>query len=240
MSDNNEGTVTKKDMTVTYDKFIASYSPYGKLVIYNISDSTMFIDMGESYSIDKQGQASRLYSNAVTSSFSSGTSSGSVNLGAIAGAFGIGGRVGGLLSGVSVGGASTGGSSVQTFEERYISVPPRSNRPIKFVNITNPNEEGEKGLKKDYDINTSPRVVGHYMTYTFNPEGTDWKTIRNIMYIDEMKWTKNKNEFNALTAEGNGNQTTMQGITRASIGGWIGGLVGGLSALIGLMVGITK
>lgn len=231
----NVGKVTKTDMTIAYDKFVTRYSPDGHIEVFNTTDSTMYIDMGESYCINKDGQATRLYSNAVTSQFNSGTSNVSVNLGSLAGAFGIGGLAGTIASGINVGGGNSSGTSIQTFEDRYISIPPKSHRPIKFVSLEVPCGEGSKGTQIQYDENSTPLAVGHHMTYTFNTDGKDWKNVRNIMYINEEAWLRNKKEFNAIPIDKDKSLVKRKGITRASVGGWLGGLACGIAGLIGIL-----
>ena len=153
MTENIKGNavVDEKNMFVDYGKFEVQYTTKGDVMIINKTDSTMYIDMAESYYIGN-GDAQRLYTNSVTTNFSSGSKGATVNLGSVTNALGVGGVVGTLAQGVNVGGSNVSGLSTQVFEERYISIPPLSRKAVKSVSfpsvVSSVKELKESGVKK--------------------------------------------------------------------------------------------
>lgn len=184
----NKGIASKQDMTIKYDKFDILYDVYGHCYVKNNSNKTMYIDLGESYVI-KEGVAQRIYSNSIVTTSKSSSNGGAINLGAITGAFGLGGIAGQIAKGIHLGSENTNGYSIQTMEERYVSIPPQSSRKIKFANITTPeNLPKRKGVYKygKYDRHE------HLLTYTFDSEGQDMEIVRNDLYINEVEISKSK------------------------------------------------
>lgn len=184
----DKGVATKQNMTVKYEDFNVIYDVYGGCRIQNNTNKTMYVDLGESYVV-KDGLAQRIYSNSVITDTKSNSDGSSVNLGAITGALGIGGFVGNVASGINVGGGTSKGKSVQTMEERYISIPPQSTRIVKFTKFVLsdelPSGRGEHNLVK-FD------ACEHLLTYTFDPEGKNFHMIRNELYINKVEIGKGK------------------------------------------------
>lgn len=194
----NLGKVSKKNMSVQYDGFDVYYSPTGELLIQNKSKAMMHVDLGESYVLDKYGQATRIFSNSVTSKFNAGTGGASVALGPIAGALGAKGNLANILNGVSVNGSKTNGTSVQYTEERYISIPSNTNMLVKFTNLSLPYMTAKKNAPIHYEEKGSPVVCGHILSYTFNPDAKDWKSVRNQFYLQDIVKTKGQEEAEKL------------------------------------------
>lgn len=184
----NKGIASKQEMTVKYDNFDIVYDVYGRCYIKNKTDKTMYVDLGESYLI-KDGLAERIYSNTIITNSNSSSNGSVINLGAITGALGIGGIAGKIAQGINVGGGSTNGTSIQTMEERFVSIPPQSNRNIKFTKITIP-EHLPKGAGV-YKYGKFDRYE-HLLTYTFDPEESKMEIVRNDLYINEVEISKSK------------------------------------------------
>lgn len=183
-----QATIDNRNMLADYEKFVIQYSPYGDVTIINKTDSTMFIDMAESYYVGN-GVAERLYSNSVTTNYSSETSGATVNLGSITNALGIRGVAGTIAQGVNVGSSNTNGSSVQLFEERYISIPPLSQKSVKSVLFSDAHIKANNlqmnGIFK-YDRNNS--FSNEYIfSYTFDPNASGFLSTRDLIYISEIE-----------------------------------------------------
>ncbi len=97
-------------------------SPALLVTISNKSNSTIYLDLGNTFFI-RQGKPICYYVPSVTTSASSSTTGGSVNLGSVAGAMGIGGGAKALASGVNVGGGNTSTTGTTIFSQRIIAIP---------------------------------------------------------------------------------------------------------------------
>lgn len=204
----------EEKMLADYGKFAIQYTSEGGVTIINKSDSMMYIDMAESYYVNN-GTAKQLYTNSVTTNFSSGSQGATVNLGSVTNALGVGGVVGTLAQGVNVGGSNTSGSSTQVFEERYISIPPLSRKSVKSVPFE-PIYSGNWGIgsselginsSKDspwqetqtkggytkkgtynYDKYSSP-AQEYLFAYTFNPN-EKFQSTRDLFYVKTIEINK--------------------------------------------------
>lgn len=194
----------KERMLADYGQFAIQYSSEGNVIIINENDSTMYIDMGESYYVNN-GIAQQLFDNSVTTNFSSGTQGATVNMGSVASAMGVGGALGTLARGVNVGGSSTSGSSTQVFEERYISIPPMSRKQMKSIAFE-PVNSSQWGLGNDktwkeardgayvregvyvYDKYSSP-AQEYIFSYSFNPTGK-FQSTRDLFYVEKIEVDK--------------------------------------------------
>ncbi len=194
----------EEKMLADYGKFAIQYTSEGGVTIINKSDSMMYIDMAESYYVNN-GAAQQLYTNSVTTNFSSGSQGATVNLGSVTNALGVGGVVGTLAQGVNVGGSNTNGSSTQVFEERYISIPPLSRKSVKSV-LFEPVNSGHWGWGKEhpwrethtgtyakegtynYDKYSSP-AQEYIFSYTFNPNGK-FQSTRDLFYVKTIEINK--------------------------------------------------
>ena len=231
--------VDKENMVVDYGKFAIQYSCEGGVIIINKSDSMMYIDMAESYHV-LNGTAQQLYTNSVTTDFSSGSRGATVNLGSITNALGVGGVVGTLAHGVNVGGSNTSGSSTQIFEERYISIPPMSRRPVKSAIFEQESREignerwriwkDTQGIffdkKGNYNYTSSSSPAHEYIfSYTFNLN-SKFQSTRDLLYVSNVEIDKSLKR----KAE-QGNQVTQK--TGATTAGDFWMLLGGIYAAAG-------
>lgn len=200
MTENIKGNavVDEKNMFVDYGKFEVQYTTKGDVMIINKTDSTMYIDMAESYYIGN-GDAQRLYTNSVTTNFSSGSKGATVNLGSITNALGVGGVVGTLAQGVNVGGSNVSGLSTQVFEERYISIPPLSRKAVKSVSfpsvVSSVTELKESGVYR-YERNNSFNNE-YIFAYTFDATAGTFLSTRDLIHVGKIETTKHINGFKA-------------------------------------------
>lgn len=237
----------EEKMLADYGKFAIQYTSEGGVTIINKSGSMMYIDMAESYYVNN-GAAQQLYTNSVTTNFSSGSQGATVNLGSVTNALGVGGVVGTLAQGVNVGGSNTNGSSTQVFEERYISIPPLSRKSVKSV-LFEPVNSGHWGWGKEhpwrethtgtyakegtynYDKYSSP-AQEYIFSYTFNPNGK-FQSTRDLFYVETIEINKAlKNEMEAP------NQITKRNAaqTKKDITNTVLSVLGGICGLTGYIV----
>ena len=240
-TENIKGTaiVDKENMVADYGKFAIQYSCEGGVTIINKSDSIMYIDMAESYHI-LNGTAQQLYTNSVTTDFSSGSRGTTVNLGSITNALGVGGVVGTLAHGVNVGGSDTSGSSTQIFEERYISIPPMSRKPVKSVIFQESREIGNRGKiwkdtgrsldkKGNYNYTSSSSPAHEYIfSYTFNPN-SKFQSTRDLLYVSNIEIDKS---LKGKAEQGN-QFTNEEGMTVGDCLLFVGSLLGGIAIMVG-------
>ena len=219
------------DMLADYGKFAIQYTTKGDVTIINKTDSMMYIDMAESYYI-LNGTAKQLYTNSVTTNFSSGSRGTSVNLGSVTNALGVGGVVGTLARGVNVGGSNTSGSSTQVFEERYISIPPMTRKSVKSENFWLEEQPTfdkvlwlgslgryvrRKGTSYNFEKGSSP--IHEYMfAYTFDPNASKFQSTRDLFYVKSIEGddslenvvaNKNKEKVSGVTDVGKTGLTSM-------------------------------
>lgn len=234
-------------MFADYGKFAIQYTSEGGVTIINKSDSMMYIDMAESYYVNN-GTAQQLYSNSVTTNFSSDTQGATVNLGSVANAFGVGGVAGKLAQGVNVGGNNTSGSSTQIFEERYISIPPLSRKSVKSV-LFEPINSGKWGYRKEYPWQNTRTKAGYVkkgiynydkysspaqeyiFAYTFNPN-EKFQSTRDLFYVKTIQIDKAlKNETEAPNQITKSNTQTKRDGTNTIVSAFTGAY-----ALVGCIV----
>ena len=236
----------KERMLADYGQFAIQYSGEGNVTIINKSDSTMYVDMGESYYINN-GIAQQLFDNSVTTNFSSGTQGATVNMGSVASAMGVGGALGTLARGVNVGGSTTRGSSTQVFEERYISIPPMSSKRMKSVLFEPVNSRAWGQFKEQpwygakskgglpingtyhYDRYSSP-AQEYVFAYSFNPN-EKFKTTRDLFYVTDIEISKSLKKVPERI-----NQTTKAELTRKDFLGTMGLTAGMLVYAIVMLV----
>ena len=238
----------KERMLADYDQFAIQYTSEGNVTIINKSDSTMYIDMGESYYVNN-GIAQQLFDNSVTTNFSSGTQGATVNMGSVASAMGVGGALGTLARGVNVGGSTTSGSSTQVFEERYISIPPMSRKQMKSIAFE-PVNSSQWGIGNDqtwkeardggfvkkgtyiYDKYSSP-AQEYIFSYSFNPTGK-FQSTRDLFYVEKIEIDKKLKNI----PEGK-NQITKDKSTKKDILKFVSSVIGASFAIPLLIVTAT-
>lgn len=174
--------------------------------------------MAESYYVNN-GTAQQLYTNAVTTHFSSSSRGTSINLGSITNTLGIGGAVGTLAQGINVNGGKTSGTSTEIREERYVSIPPMSHKIIKSVFF----EPLFSGKWNDYK-NTWPDAIGSFFvkkgSYNYTPysspmheyvfsysfdQNAKFQSTRDLFYVSRIDIRKSLRH-----ESGKGNQVTKK------------------------------
>ena len=183
-----KGKVDNANFSVSYgDDFTVLYDAEGTFTIRNNKDSILYIDMGNSYFLDAEGQAERLFTNTVQTTYTSTTTGTSFNLGSVARVLGAGPITSTLAGGVSVGSATTSGTAVQQIEDRYIGIPPYATVKIKFPFLGRKESFNKKTGVYNYNRPSESQVL----SYTYSSENPKWKMIRNQFVLDEIVVQKN-------------------------------------------------
>jgi len=178
-----KGAVDNNSFSVNYgNDFSITYDAKGTFTIRNNKDAVLYIDMANSYFLDVQGQAERLFTNSVTTTYSSSTTGASVNLGSVARVLGAGSFVSTIASGVTVGGANTEGVSVQQIEDQYIGIPPYSSVRIKFPALGLKDKFSRQKGTYDYHRPSESQIL----SYTYSAENPKWIMIRNQFVMDKV------------------------------------------------------
>ena len=243
-------------MLADYGKFAIQYTSEGGVTIINNTDSIMYIDMAKSYYMSN-GVARQLYSNSVTTNFSSGTQGATVNMGSVASAMGVGGALGTLARGVNVGASNTSGTSTQVFEEQYITIPPLSRKQVKSF-LSEPVDKVERlGAVKDnilfdgsqpwpwqeirykngrikegtyeFDRDMSPSQE-YIFAYSFNPN-EKFQSTRDLFYVTKIEMDKKLRD----TREGK-NQITKEVSSAEDNKRFILFLIGDIAVLIACLI----
>lgn len=176
------GAVDNQRFSVAYgNDFTIFYDANGTFTIQNDKDSILYIDMANSYFIDADGQAERLFTNSVRTTYSSSTTGTSVNLGSVARVLGAGPITSTLASGVSVAGANTEGVSVQQIEDQYIGIPPYSKVKIKFPALGLKEVFQNKKGTYDYKKPSESQIL----SYTYSADNPKWIMTRNQFVMEK-------------------------------------------------------
>lgn len=160
-----DGRTNQNQFSVQYDKFTIVYSADGGCVVKNNSDSMMYIDMGESYFMRRDGDAIRLYDNSIRTNSSTT-------------AVGVSGTQYDYNTSGTVAVAGSNTNVVQTQEERIVTIPPYGRKQLKFYSLPFLNTmelvNGKEVYKSVGTVNNYTNeftdINGHVMTYSFSPQ----------------------------------------------------------------------
>ena len=190
-------------------------------VVKNLTEKTIYIDLGNSFFI-RGDQASAYYTPSATTVSNTSSSGVGVNAGAVAGALGIGGSVGKLASGINVGGGSSSTTTNVTYSQRVIAIPPMSSkkldyqflfdgyscnglvvyRPSKhyplYTTFTFKNEKGKKydyqvGETHSYSEENAPLRFSLILSYSYTEDCSSTKSMKVNMYSEQILGFKRSN-----------------------------------------------
>lgn len=179
----SKGSVNNNNFSVTYgNDFTVFYDASGTFTIRNDKDSVLYIDMANSYFLDSEGQAERLFTNTIQTTYSSTATGASLNLGSVAKVLGAGPITSALAGGVTVGGSNTEGMAVQRIEDRYIGIPPYSSAKIKFPTLGMDIPFNKKKGSYTYNRPSETQIL----SYTYTVENPQWTMIRNQFLLDRI------------------------------------------------------
>lgn len=110
---------------VTYDSPNSQWwNPTYKIIVTNKTGRTIYVDVANSFRIDKEGTAESFVSGVIVSRTTGSNAGAGLNLGAVTGALGVGGAVGTLASGIGIGGGSSSSTTITETESNVLTVPP--------------------------------------------------------------------------------------------------------------------
>lgn len=204
------------------DNLSIGYSLSGNLRFTNKSDVPIVVDMANSFFGDSQGMKS-LYTNAVTTTMTANSVGASVNLGGVASALGAPTGVTKIAYGTNIGGGTTSGTTVQTFQDRFVIIPPKSFRDV------NEGYTIQKALHNDSFEYLITYGLGNQPTeYVIRRDKINFKT--RVVATNVMRGAASqgvvqvsKNEYRTIRWENGG------------AAGYVFGLIGGIYAFAGLI-----
>ena len=197
---------TPKKFTLYSENGTNTYDPTILITLKNVSDRTLFIDMGNSF-ITRNGNSEPLYVPSSTTTSSSKSGGAGVNLGAVADALGVGGVVGTLASGVNVGGGTTSGTSTVTYSQRVIAIPPKSTKQLdymsffkigettaffdaekvdKYSHLISSRKNIKRGESQQWGEDDSPVQLSFFFTYSFEENCKANQTVNIQLYLKEI------------------------------------------------------
>lgn len=178
-----KGKIDNNNFSVSYeDGFDILFDASGNFTIRNNKDSVLYIDMGNSYFLDSESQAERLFTNTVQTTYSSSTSGVGLNLGSVARVLGAGPITSALASGITVGGTNTTGVAIQKIEDQYIGIPPYASVKIKFPTLgTDVPFEKKKGTFV-YNKPSESQIL----SYTYTSDNPKWTIVRNQFVLEKI------------------------------------------------------
>ncbi len=183
-----------------------SYNLAMEVKIANTSDKIIYLDLGNSFFTQFNGESVTMYTPTATTTSSSKSGGIGVNLGAVSNALGIGGALGSLSQGVNVGGGTTSGTSNVTYSQRIIAVPAKSSKIINNWYLFNDREKinffeyyprfkDEKYLCSYKDINMdeklsytedeAPLQLSVLVSYSNEENCAKLKTLNAQIYLKE-------------------------------------------------------
>ena len=174
--------------------------------ICNKTDQIIYIDLGSTFRVMKDGFSKVYYDNSQTTINKGRGSGASLNIGAIAGAVGVGGALGSLANGVNVGGGNSSTVSKIYAKQQIIAIPPHGKVPLEKYQIewiTNSKSEviseGEilyckvkkeempnQGEKFFYSENESPYHADYVITYSKDAEFVMPYVVKASVYMREL------------------------------------------------------
>lgn len=160
-----------------------------EIKISNTSNKILYLDLGNSFITQFNGEAITMYTPSATTTTESKSGGVGVNLGAVSSALGVGGAAGTLAQGVNVGGGKTTGTSTVTYSQRIIAIPAKSSKVLGHWHLFNENEE--ISLFKIKSIKYGGGIEKYLTSYkniyignkeTYNEENTPLKLTATISY----------------------------------------------------------
>lgn len=185
-----------------------------KIRLSNLSNQPIYIDLANTF-FKRGTSASPYYVPSSSTNINSETGSVGINLGGITGALGIGGSIGSLASGINIGSSTTSGTATTIYSQRIVSIPPQSSIELspqllfppyllpgaykvatkhygynfnawQLVGLDKKDIPVNIGMTKDYNAETSPISFGLYLSYSFNEQLSEIKTINNTAYLTRL------------------------------------------------------
>lgn len=180
-----------------------TYTPTYQLSVYNKTKDNIYIDLANSFRIDRMGQASSFHDPNIYTSMSGKSGGGAINLGAAAGALGIGGAIGTLASGITMGANQSSGIQVTESQDRILVIPPGGtiNMPLRNIMVDKNRQQvgecfdldflgkssEELNLHENEIVTLDPQNLGitnrYLISYSKDPEFSEYVQIPINFYL---------------------------------------------------------
>lgn len=163
-----------------------------KIMLYNKSNHIIYVDMGNSFKIRRNGSFSMYYDTSQTTITQGTGSNVGLQIGSVANAFGIGGIIGNIASGLSVGSGNSSSISTTYFHQRILAIPPGGTHELETIYydkimkwIVN---KGEllRGVKKTYDVNNSKVKAQIIISYSDNENFNSIRMLNATFFVREI------------------------------------------------------
>lgn len=193
----NSSTLQNSDIEISLFQPLEYYEGIFKIKLLNLTDKMIYVDLGNSFRVHKDGTFDVYYENTVTlvSEGKSGSTGVGLNLGSVASVLGIGGPIGTLANGVNVGVSRGHSSSITKIssQERYITIPPNGSYILDDGEILG-TLDTKRGLcvgeEKIYTESNSLGKNDYIFTYSFDKNFSDYGTIKSTVYLAKQIGTK--------------------------------------------------
>lgn len=183
------------------------HTPIVEIKISNTSNRTIYIDLGNSFITQFNGEAITMYTPSATTTTESKSGGVGVNLGAVSSALGVGGAAGTLAQGVNVGGGKTTGTSSVTYSQRIIAIPAKSSKVINQTPLFNVREvylfrytpeskhlasklyltkDIKIGEKNIFNENETPLQFNILVSYSYEENCSLQQTLNAYIYLKEI------------------------------------------------------
>lgn len=207
-----KSVLSNRDMEIRIEYVGEAPYPYVVKVV-NKTDGTLYVDLGNTFRIFKDGTSRRYFDDSEQVTVSHGrTGGGSIGLGSIAGALGVDGVVGTLAGGVVLGGGSQHGASTTYSNPRILVIAPRcqeclaTNKEVEVrpggvfrVQETKQLSYGErfftpgltrftvsKGEVKQYTEASSPDKQKYMITYSTEETFGTYSVVEFTVYLQQL------------------------------------------------------
>lgn len=185
-----------------------------KVKLSNLSSKTIYVDLANTF-FRRGSHASPYYIPTSTTSIKREGGGIGVNLVGVMDALGVGGALGSLASGINLGSSSASYISTTTYSQRIISIPPHSSVELEpqllfppnlptgaykvstkhygfnfdiwqLVGLDKTNLSVNIGQAKDYNEDSSPISFGLFLSYSFDENFSEIKTLKNTAYLSRL------------------------------------------------------
>ena len=160
-----------------------SYIGVCNIVITNLTDRTIFVDLGNSFVIYPNGEYDTFFANTVTQKTTGSSKDVGFNVGSLTSALGIGGIIGNLAGGTVVGKGKMESTSTIEFKERIIFFPPHSKYLLDRSQYFNSSGRMKVGEERSYSEANTPHKKDYIFTYSYNQQFNQLSSIKFSLFL---------------------------------------------------------
>lgn len=202
--------LSNSDLNISFSSDFSNGISANYIKITNKTTSPIYIDRGNCFKVDYNGENYCYFDPSYQTSYNSGgTSSAGLGLGAIAGVLGVGGKIGQIANGVSLSRESSNSINVSYQTQRILSVGPNSTSKLtdykeietkknKYEIVEIPEvliypgidgllpEKIKRGSIKTFTESESPQKIQYLITYSTDPNFSTYSTISFTLYLHQI------------------------------------------------------